>query len=482
MRKYLLSTIGSVFFMLLFCSGLNAQPRQSEYVVLVRETVRTEAGWKKIIDKLVEMHQAEVVTYRQLTSEALPRLRDLDPRYVAIVEKPENIKRDFVVDLNRMSRKIDNDIYADFFWGIITGYNADAALRLVVKAETPKVASSAWCVGATDFQDGKYFERMGLNAKHFWVEKNSLDSPQSPMDTIAKSIYWGMRNNPDIVIWETPGQTKEMFVEWENYGARVVSRDGRLWLGDRELKLQDNARVCFLPMVYGGIENTGENFPMTWLNSQGVGALVSGVEYSAFDKGVWGTLQFWLTDAGRFSLAEAQFLNQQAMSYWLKELDPEALEKPYEYAKEMPVMAYFDAVGPLQLQELGGKANVLATFNTWYERDLMVYYGDPAWNVRAKDMRGDQPYSVSCKVKGKKCTVTIQTNKNYTWDRLCGDIITRVGELPVCYIFPERLKNPRLVKKNSEVYKIVVDENFLFIHDAFFQPDKKYQIEIEIDR
>lgn len=482
MKKFLGNIGWAFFFVALFCPGVFGQSSKSDYVVLVRESTQADAAWRRVVDRLVEMHQAEVVTYRQLPSEVLSRLQVLYPRYVAVVDKPENVKRDFVVDLNRMSRKIDEDMYADFLWGMITGYDAAAALRLVEKAGEAKEVSSAWCVGAKDFLDGKYFDRMGLNAKHVWVEKNSLDSPVSQTDTLAKSICWGEHNNPDVVIWETPGQVKEMFVEPENYNTRVISRGGKLWVGDRELRLQKNARVCFLPMVYGNIENARENFPMTWLMSEEVGALVSGVEYSAFDKGVWGTLQFWLTDAGRFSLAEAQFLNQQAMSYWLKELDPDALEKPYVYANEMPVAAYFEAVGPLQLQELGGKANVLATFNIWYERDLMVYYGDPAWNVRAKDLRGDQPYSVSCKVKGRKCVVTIQTNENYTWDRLCGDILNRVGELPVCYFFPQRLKNPRLVQKKDEMYKVEVDENFLFIHDAFFQPNKKYKIEIEVDK
>ncbi|MFR7877219.1 MAG: hypothetical protein ACLU4J_12975 [Butyricimonas paravirosa] len=51
-------------------------------------------------------------------------MREIKPRYVAVVEKPENVSRDFVVDLNRMSREVDEDIYVDFLWGIITGIDA----------------------------------------------------------------------------------------------------------------------------------------------------------------------------------------------------------------------------------------------------------------------------------------------------------------------------------------------------------------------
>ena len=93
------------------------------------------------------MYKRQIVTYHQMTSDGLPRLREIKPRYVAVVEKPENVSRDFVVDLNRMSREVDEDIYVDFLWGIITGIDADAALRLVERAETPKVLSSAWGIG-----------------------------------------------------------------------------------------------------------------------------------------------------------------------------------------------------------------------------------------------------------------------------------------------------------------------------------------------
>ena len=36
------------------------------------------------------------------------------PRYVAVVEKPEKLGRDYVIALNQLSRRVDEDIYADF--------------------------------------------------------------------------------------------------------------------------------------------------------------------------------------------------------------------------------------------------------------------------------------------------------------------------------------------------------------------------------
>lgn len=33
------------------------------------------------------------------------------------------------MEMHRLSRKVDNDIYADFLWGIITGYDAAGAMK-----------------------------------------------------------------------------------------------------------------------------------------------------------------------------------------------------------------------------------------------------------------------------------------------------------------------------------------------------------------
>lgn len=37
------------------------------------------------------------------------QLKKIKPRYVAIVEKPQNIGRDYVFDFNRLAREVDDD-------------------------------------------------------------------------------------------------------------------------------------------------------------------------------------------------------------------------------------------------------------------------------------------------------------------------------------------------------------------------------------
>lgn len=483
MRKYILKSGTGALLLLLLWMGAFAQTGPSEYVVLVRESTQANVAWGKVVDRLVERHQAKVVTYQELTSEALPRLRELYPRYVAVVDKPEQISREFVIDLNRMSREVDEDPYADFLWGIITGVDAEAALRLVEKAATPQTLSSAWCLGLEELKDGKYFQRMGWTDGKEWIEKNSLAAATGQSDVLSKSLYWAEHNHPEIVIWGVAGQPERMPLQKEQLNAGIVPRNGGLWLDECELKWQDNARICFLPMMYGNPWGKQESFPVAWLNGGKAGALVSGMDFSTFGKGTWGTLQFWLTDAGRFSLAEAQFLNQQDLLCCLNQWAPEKLREPYAYDKDpdKSVFTYFAGENEGHINQLRGINNAYGAFNYWYERDLMVYYGDPAWDVRADNVTKDQPYTVSYKMKGKKCTVTVKTAKNFSWDRLCGDIHRQVGSLPVCYFFPQRLKHPRLAEEQEYELKVIVDENFLFVYDAYFKPGKKYKIGLVVE-
>ena len=199
-NQVLLLMIGLLFLTWGQCHG-------EEYVVLVRKSVRADQEWTKVVDRLVELHQARVVEYDNLTSEALPRLREVNPRYVAVVEKPEEINLAFIVDLNRMSREVDKDIYCDFLWGIITGFDAESALALVERAQEPKEVSSAWCIRNNDFNDGKYFEKMGLcDSRGIWYEKDIEDSNpkeykiDGQVALADKMIRWAENVQPDLIL------------------------------------------------------------------------------------------------------------------------------------------------------------------------------------------------------------------------------------------------------------------------------------------
>ena len=55
-----------------------------------------------------------------------------------------------------------------------------------------------------------------------------------------------------------------------------------------------------------------------------------------------------------------------------------------------------------------------------------------------------------------------------------------VLDLPFSYFFPERLNHPRLAAGQN--WDVAVDENFLFIYNPDFKPNKTYEVILDIDK
>ena len=115
-------------------------PKENEYVVIAGKGVAEDTAWMKVAEALQNKHRAALLSYREDPAELLPQLQQIHPRYVAIVEKPETLGRDYVMEMHRLSRKVDNDIYADFLWGIITGYDAAGAMKMVNNSTEPLIS------------------------------------------------------------------------------------------------------------------------------------------------------------------------------------------------------------------------------------------------------------------------------------------------------------------------------------------------------
>ena len=112
---------------------------------------------------------------------------------------------------------------------------------------------------------------------------------------------------------------------------------------------------------------------------------------------------------------------------------------------------------------------------------MLAYYGDPKWNVRLQEISDENDFIVSSKVDEKKCIVTISTKDNFSLERMKGNHFKEehVLDLPFSYFFPKRLNNPRLA--DGQNWKVALDENFLLVYNADFEPGKTYTIVLDID-
>ena len=93
----------SAAFMSVSC--VSSEAESEPYAVLAPVSFAEDsAGWEGVVASLQRMHDAEVLRFDDDPTELEAQLRALNPRYVAVVDVPENIGRDYVIDLNRMSR------------------------------------------------------------------------------------------------------------------------------------------------------------------------------------------------------------------------------------------------------------------------------------------------------------------------------------------------------------------------------------------
>jgi len=103
-------------------------PAAGEYVVLISEKTAKRTDWKRAADKFLKRYSGKLVVWRgNDVLSAREELKKNAPRYVAVIAAPEEIDRVFVAKLHRMSREMNDDIFGDFLWGIISGKDGATA-------------------------------------------------------------------------------------------------------------------------------------------------------------------------------------------------------------------------------------------------------------------------------------------------------------------------------------------------------------------
>ncbi len=472
-----------------------AKPK-SDYVVLVSKCVNDSGEWREVVEALAEKHNAEVIIFNDSPCEAIKALKRANPRYVAVVDMPENIGRDYVIDFHHVSRDIDEDIYADFMWGIITGYDAAAAMRMVENSTEPLVVKDAVAT-IMELNSAKWFDNYAWvddHTKGLWGEKRGRNSKivtgmVALEQVLPKFTELYAEYNPDLIV--TAAHATQKNLEMPYSLGNLKPRDGRLYAEDRftgdtwDLQESGKRRVytAIGNCLIGDMNNTKESMAAAWMNGSNAATMVGYVVTTWHGRNGWGAMKYWVTNPERYTLAEAVYINQQDLMYQHSEWTPKLIDVKYDYLDKF--MEELTTAANRISESVGREIDMdnaqdWDMMGFWHDRDVLVYYGDPKWEVRLQSA-GEQDYTVTSERRGKEYVVTITTGANFSMEKMRGDKFKQehVLDLPFSYIFPERLKSPRLA--DDKWGKSVVDENFILLYDVEFEPSHKYEIVIKTE-
>ena len=467
------------------------------YVVAVSRAVAEDKPWADVAEALRLKHSADVVVYELSPCELLDTLRSLNPRYVAIVEKPENIGRDYVIDFHHTSRDVDEDIYADFMWGIITGYDAEAAMRMVDNSSEPLLIKDAVAT-IMELNSAKWFDNYAWvddHTKGLWGEKRGRDAEiktdtVAPEQVLRKFTDLYAEFDPDLIV--TAAHATQKNLEMPYSLGNLKPRDGKLYAEDKftheEWDLLNSGKRRVYAAVgnclIGDMNNTKESMAAAWLSGSNASTMIGYVVTTWHGRNGWGALKYWVTNPSRYTLAEAVYINQQDFLHQQNEWYPELINEKYRY--EGKFMEELTTAANRLSEVLGREVDLNSAedwdmVGFWHDRDVLVYYGDPKWQINLQSVAGDEDYSVEGFMRDGKYVVRVVTGENFSLEKMRGDKFKQehVLDLPFSYIFPQRLSSPRLAE--GEKWEVALDENFVLVYNAEFEPNSVYEIVIDVE-
>lgn len=417
-------------------------PVPSDYVVVVSKATADAEGWGDVVKALKEKHGASVVTYDSSLDESLTTLRQVFPRYACFVARPEEAGKKFVARVHGLTRKLDDDPYVDLLWGILTGYDAASALRIARHREplvVRKVASGT-DVALEMCEEGAWYCELKKNRA---VRKRPGGKPveeHGPDDTTKALVDSLNLYKADLFVTSGHATERDWQIGFRYRNGSFRCKDGKLFGLDTRRQRHDinspNPKV-YLPIgncLMGHIDSR-EAMALAWMNTAGVMQMIGYTKPTWFGYAGWGCLDYFLEQPGRYTFTQAFFANHHALVHRLAT----------EFSGQ--------AEGQGQRPGAADRRGLL------FDRDVVAFYGDPAWQARMapgpvaweqslKEVDGVYTFQINPK-RGEKTFEPINTNGSQR------------GWRPIVQFLPHRVKEIEILE--GEDLRPIVADDFLLI-------------------
>jgi zinc protease len=427
------------------CSTGICHAEVNSYAVVVSQATQADREWAPVVAALVEKHDAQVIAYDDSVEESLPALQSQFPRYVCFVAKPSEAGRKFVAQAHQLTRKLDDDIYTDALWGILTGFDAQNALEIARYKEPLLIGKAA---GGTEIalpmcDAGVWYCELNKNK---FVRKEAGKEPetkQGPDDTTEALVDVLNKYQPGL--WVTSGHATEH--DWQ-IGFRYRngffrSEGGQLYGLDTQQQRFDvkspNPKV-FMPIgncLAGHIDGP-EAMALAYMKSAGVRQMLGYTVPTWYGYGGWGCLDYFVEQPGRYTFTEAFFANHQAL-----------------------------------LHKLQASRGTPDERGLAFDRDVVAFYGDPAWEARMAPH--ECAYSQKFSHEADRYVFEITPNRGADSFRPINTNGSQRGGRPIVEWLPERLTDIEIVE-GRDLRPVIADNFILVPNPGTVDAERKYRV------
>lgn len=449
----------------------------SNYSILVSKETHADAGWKLVVDALVKKHDAKVILFEGDVTAALPQLKEQFPRFTCFVAKPTEAGKAFVALVHRMTRQLDSDPYTDTTWGILTGFDAANALRIAQHSEPltiHKVASGTE-LAMEMIEEGKWYCELVQGKR---VEKKPGEKAvesQGPQDSTKALVDSLTEYKPDLFVTSGHATERDWQIGYRYRNGYFKSKNGEIWGEDtsgKKLPIVSNNPKVYLPIgncLMGHIDGL-DAMALAWMNSAGVHQMVGYTVPTWYGYAGWGCLDYFVEQPGRYTFAEAFFVNQHAMIHRLETYFPDNAKDNLDGRDRLtrrPVPN--EAATKTKLTAQDG-------FGLLYDRDTVAFYGDPAWSARmASPKPGTLAYEQTLTEKDGVYTFTITPNRGADSFNPVNINGAQRGYRPMVAPLPHRIKDIQLLE-GSELSPTIADDFILVPNPKVCDPAKNYRV------
>ena len=428
-----------------------------QYAVVVSRKTHADAGWRRVIDALREKHEAKVIVYEKSVADAREKLAAALPRYACFVAPPAETGRQFVVDVHRMTRKLDDDPYTDVLWGILTGYEPDDALR-IARHTKPLIirrgASGTVAMSLAPFDEAVKFDERARSVKWVKTAGGKQEKQTCPADSTAAIVETLNKFKPDLFMTSGHATPRDWQIGYSYRNGQFRCRDGQLYGLDLKKKRHPirspNPKV-YLPVgncLMGHIPQR-DCMALAFMRTGGVYQMIGYVVNTWYGYGGWGVRDLLLAQPGRFSLAEAFYLNNQALVHRLRTEYPDKADVNFEKFDMERDRGLLDKLAAKHgLVDEKARKFRKDTAGLLWDRDTVAFYGDPAWDARLapRDLAWKQTLTES----GGTWTFEIVARQDGKWP----------GR-PVMAMLPRRVGQVR-VTEGADLKPLITD-NFILV-------------------